>query len=124
MAQEKRLGEVSSQCRRWWRHRNEMQKDVRTEHDENESEKYPSNNRCDFHLHIVPWLIRNSNVEILEGARRLEHCSDFSPIENRFQYRFGFENFSGDGASGAGMFRVIRVNCFHGVGDFVQRAEG
>ena len=34
-------------------HRNEMQKEVRTEHDKNESEKNPGNNRGDFHSHIV-----------------------------------------------------------------------
>ena len=53
MAQEKRLGEVSGQRWRWRWHRNEMQKDVRTEHDKNESEKNPGNNRGDFHSHIV-----------------------------------------------------------------------
>src|SRR5262249_25102144 len=63
MAQEKRLGEVSSQRWRWRWHRNEMQKDVRTEDDENESEKNPSNNCGDFHSRIVTWLIENSNLE-------------------------------------------------------------
>ena len=53
VAQEKRLGEVSGQ--RWlrWRHRDEMQKDVRTEHDENESEKDPGYDGGDFHARIV-----------------------------------------------------------------------
>ena len=53
MAQEKRLGEVSKQSRRRRWHRNEMQEDVRTEDDENESEKNPRNNRGNFHSHIV-----------------------------------------------------------------------
>jgi len=53
VAQEKRLGEVSGQ--RWlrWRHRDEMQKDVGTEHDENESEKDSGNDGGDFHARIV-----------------------------------------------------------------------
>jgi len=53
MAQEKRFGEVSSQCWRWWRHGDEMQKDVRTEHDENQSEENTSDNRGNFHASIV-----------------------------------------------------------------------
>jgi hypothetical protein len=53
MAQEKRLGEVSSQRWRWRWHRNKMQEDVRTEDDENESEKNPSNNRGNFHACMV-----------------------------------------------------------------------
>ena len=50
MAQEKRLREVSKQSRRRRRHRNEVQEDVRTEDDENESEKNPRNNRGNFHV--------------------------------------------------------------------------
>jgi len=53
MAQKERLREVASQVRLWRGHRNEMQKDVRTEYDENESEKNPSDNRCNFHKEIV-----------------------------------------------------------------------
>jgi hypothetical protein len=64
MAQKKRLGEVPGQRWRWRWHRNEMQKDIRTEDDENESEKNPRDNRCDFHSHNVTWLFRNSNLEI------------------------------------------------------------
>jgi hypothetical protein len=64
MAQEKRLGEVTDEPRRWRRHRNEMQKDVRTEDDKNESEKNPGNNGGYFHSNMVTWLIGNSNVEI------------------------------------------------------------
>jgi hypothetical protein len=50
MAQEKRLREVSKQSRRRRWHRNKMQEDVRTEDDENESEKNPRNNRGNFHV--------------------------------------------------------------------------
>ena len=53
VAQKKGLREVSKQSRRRRWHRNEMQKDVRTEDDENESEKNPSNNRGNFHVDIV-----------------------------------------------------------------------
>ena len=60
MAQEKRFGEVSGQGWRWRWHRNEMQEDVRTEHDKNQSEKNPGNNRGNFHADIVRWFIRNS----------------------------------------------------------------
>jgi hypothetical protein len=65
VAQEKRLAEVSKQSRRWRWHRNEVQEDVRTEHNKNESEKNASNNRGNFHSRIVTWLIGNSNLEIL-----------------------------------------------------------
>jgi hypothetical protein len=41
-----------------------MQKDIRTEYDENESEKNPSNNRGNFHPAIVTRLSRNSNLEM------------------------------------------------------------
>jgi hypothetical protein len=53
VAQEKGLREVSKQSRgrRW--HRNKMQEDVRTEDDENESEKNPDNNCGNFHARIV-----------------------------------------------------------------------
>ena len=64
VAQEKRLAEVSKQSRRRRWHRNKMQEDVRTEDDEDESEKNPRNDRCDFHSHNVTWLFRNSNLEI------------------------------------------------------------
>jgi hypothetical protein len=57
VAQEKGLREVSDQPRRRGRHWNEMQKDVRTEDDENESEKNPGNNGGDFHASTVTWLI-------------------------------------------------------------------
>jgi hypothetical protein len=53
VAQEKGLREVSKQSRRRRWHRNKMQKDVRTEHDKNESEKNPDNNCGNFHARIV-----------------------------------------------------------------------
>jgi hypothetical protein len=53
VAQEKRLAEVSKQSRRGRRHRNKVQKDVRPEHDKNESEKNTSNNGGNFHARIV-----------------------------------------------------------------------
>jgi hypothetical protein len=53
MAQEKRLGEISKKARLWRWHWNKMQKDVRTEDDENEPEKNPGNNGSDFHARIV-----------------------------------------------------------------------
>jgi len=53
VAQEKRLAEVSKQSRRRRWHRNKMQEDVRTEDDENESEKNPDNNCGNFHARIV-----------------------------------------------------------------------
>ena len=49
VAQEKGLSEVSKQPRRRRRHRNEVQENVRTEDNENEPEKNPSDNRGDFH---------------------------------------------------------------------------
>jgi hypothetical protein len=53
MAQEKGLREISKQPRRRWRHRNEMQKDIRTEDDENESEKNPGDDGSNFHVCMV-----------------------------------------------------------------------
>jgi hypothetical protein len=53
VAQEKGLREVSKQSGRRRRHGNEMQEDVRTEDNENESEKNPGNNRGNFHARIV-----------------------------------------------------------------------
>jgi hypothetical protein len=53
VAQEKGLREVSKQSRRRRWHRNKMQEDVRTEDDENESEKNPDNNCGNFHARIV-----------------------------------------------------------------------
>jgi len=53
VTQEKGLAEVSKQSRRWRRHRNEVQEDVRTEDDKDESEKNASNNRGSFHSGIV-----------------------------------------------------------------------
>ena len=53
VTQEKGLAEVSKQSRRWRWHRNEVQEDVRTEDDKDESEKNASNNRGNFHLGIV-----------------------------------------------------------------------
>jgi len=64
MAQKERLGEVSGQ-RGWWRrHRNKMQEDVRTEDDENESEKNPRDDGGDFHARIVRCFTRNSNLNL------------------------------------------------------------
>src|SRR4030095_3854146 len=57
VAQEKGLREVSKQPRRWRRHRNEVQEDVRTEDNEDQPEKNPRDNGGDFHLNIVAWLI-------------------------------------------------------------------
>jgi len=53
MAYKERLRKISDQPGLWRWHRNEMQKDVRTEYDENESEKNPSDNRGNFHTGIV-----------------------------------------------------------------------
>jgi len=53
VTQEKGLAEVSKQARLWRWHRNEVQEDVRTEDDKNESEKNTSNNRGNFHSGIV-----------------------------------------------------------------------
>jgi hypothetical protein len=67
VAQKKRLAEVSKQSRRWRWHRNEVQEDIRTEDDKNESEKNASNNRGNFHYRIVTWLIGHSNLEIVKA---------------------------------------------------------
>jgi hypothetical protein len=53
VAQEKRLREVSNQPRRWRRHWNEVQENVRTEDDENQSKKNTRDNRGNFHACIV-----------------------------------------------------------------------
>jgi hypothetical protein len=53
MTQKKSLREVTEESQRWRRHRNKMQEDVRTEYDENEPEKNPSDNRGNFHAGIV-----------------------------------------------------------------------
>jgi hypothetical protein len=53
VANEKGLREVSKQPRRRWWHRNEVQEDVRTEDNENESEKNPRDNGGDFHPSTV-----------------------------------------------------------------------
>ena len=53
MAQEKRLGEVSSQRRRWRWHGNKMQEDVRTEHNEGQPEKNPCDSGSNFHFVMV-----------------------------------------------------------------------
>jgi hypothetical protein len=44
-----------------------MQEDVRTEDDENESEKNPRNDGGDFHSQMVTRLTGNSNLEILKA---------------------------------------------------------
>ena len=49
MANEKGFREVSKKPRRRWRHRNEVQEDVRTEDDENKPEQNSRNNGGDFH---------------------------------------------------------------------------
>jgi len=49
MAQEKGLGEVANQPWRRWRHRNEVQEDIRTEYNEDQSEKNAGDNSSDFH---------------------------------------------------------------------------
>ena len=48
-----RFGEVADQRRGWRWHWNKVQEDVRTEDDENESEKNASNNGSDFHARMV-----------------------------------------------------------------------
>ena len=101
-----------------------MQKDVGTEDDEDESEKNPRNDRCDFHSLNVTW--SRFEIPILkfrqaEGDGR--NCSDPSSIEDRFQHRFGFEDFVGESASGAGMFFVIDVYSFHCIDDLVERSK-
>ena len=53
MTQEKRLGEVSSQRRRWRWHWNEMQKDVRTEHNKDQPEKNTGDSGSNFHFVMV-----------------------------------------------------------------------
>jgi hypothetical protein len=53
VANEKGLREVSKQTRRRRWHRNEVQEDVRTEDNENESEKNPRDNGGDFHPSTV-----------------------------------------------------------------------
>jgi translation initiation factor IF-3 len=67
MAQEKGLREVSNQSRRRRRHRNEVQEDVRTEDNENESEKNTRDDGGDFHSQMVTRLTGNSNLEILKA---------------------------------------------------------
>lgn len=49
VAQEKGLREVSKQSRRRWRHRNEVQEDIRPEYNEDQSEKNAGDNSSDFH---------------------------------------------------------------------------
>ena len=49
MAQEKGLTEVANQSWRRWRHRNEVQKDIRTKYNEDQSEKNAGDNSSDFH---------------------------------------------------------------------------
>src|SRR4030095_9412914 len=120
MAQEKRFGEISSQCWRGGGHRDDMQKDVRTEHDENQSEKNPSNNGGDFHSHNVTLLIRNSSLDVADSCGG---SSNSSPIENRFQDHFGFEDFARNIASGPRVFCVVSIDSFHGIGDFVHRSK-
>jgi hypothetical protein len=53
VAQEKGLGEVANQSWRRWRHRNEVEEDIRTEDNENEPEKNASNDGGDFHSRMV-----------------------------------------------------------------------
>jgi hypothetical protein len=53
VAQEKGLREVSKQPRLWRWHGNEVQKDIRSEDDENKSEQDPGNNCGDFHLSML-----------------------------------------------------------------------
>jgi hypothetical protein len=54
---------ITGQPWRWWRHGNEIQKEVRAEDDEHESEKDASNDNGGFHLSILFALIRNSNLK-------------------------------------------------------------
>jgi hypothetical protein len=49
MTQKKRLAEVTDQSWRRGRHRDEVQKNVRTEHDKNESEKDAGNDGQNLH---------------------------------------------------------------------------
>jgi hypothetical protein len=53
MSHKKRFGEVANRPGRRWRHRNEMQEDIRTKHDKNQSEKETSNYGSDFHPRMV-----------------------------------------------------------------------
>jgi len=65
VALEKGLTEISKQPRRRRRHRNEMQKDIRTEDNEDQPEKNSRDNGDDFHFEIMMWLMVNSNLELL-----------------------------------------------------------
>jgi len=71
MAHEKRLGKVSNQPRRWRRHWNEVQEDIRTEHNEDQSEENASNDGGDFHSKTMACSSANSNLEVT----RKENCS-------------------------------------------------
>ena len=104
-----------------------MQEDVRTEDDKNESEKNPGNHCGNFHCNASCLIIRNSNLEISSvGFRsRWQNSSVQIPARSRTDSstRFGFEDFAGNIASGAGMFRVVGIDSFHGIGDFVHRSK-
>src|SRR5262245_6172427 len=119
MAQEKCFGEVSNQrwLRRW--HRNEMQKDVRSEHDENEAEKNPSDDSSDFHDASCADSAEISNLMLVASVGPL----DSGPVENGFQNLFGFEDFTRNVPSCARMFRVVGIDSLHGVGDFVHGSK-
>jgi len=69
-------------------------------------------------------LIGNSNSEIWGRKIPARNCSsDPGPIEDRFQHTFSFEDFVRDIASGARVFRVVGIDSFHGIGDFVHRSK-
>ena len=53
VAQEKSLREVSDQPGGWRWHRNEVQKNIGTENNKNQSEKDPGDDGSNFHLIIV-----------------------------------------------------------------------
>ena len=63
-------------------------------------------------------------VQISHRRRRVASSpSDSGAVENRFQHCFGLKDFTSQGVSGLRMFRVIGVDAFYRIGDFIERSE-
>src|SRR5581483_7418091 len=63
-ADKQRRHEITRGTFRRWRHRNEVQKHVRAEHDEDQSEQTASDNCCDLHMNspfVVMFRVKTPN---------------------------------------------------------------
>src|SRR5258706_988387 len=85
MAQEQGRHEFTRRAFRWRRHRNEVQKHVRAEHDEDQSEQTASDNCCDFHIAFpLCWYVSGEKLQITRFSKRSCRAHDrFDSIRER-----------------------------------------